>query len=471
MKARKISVALLTYNRSAYLKESLEAVLGQTFGDFELIVLDNHSTDDTRELVMGFKDRRLTYLRQPAGLNPAENHLTGEWVSRGEFVIVTHDDDIMEPTMLERQMAFFKAHPHALVCATNVSLIDRNGDLIQDRLYRMHGDRIFPIGEYIRAYLEEKLWLPASTYLFRRRLLFPGGGKKPLALYRGRYPANDDILRMIQFNAKGTLCLLADPLLRYRQHAGQECKNMDQSAPLLATFNELVILEKKNRQLHRHRDAIHGLRARYRAQHLLLRHSTTASRPRLLRELADLSDAWTTAIPQTHRIQDAAFPFEILLRLLDMPPTLTAKQVQQLRPAALEDGPSRGYRDWLQTLAAGRSLFSGHAAVRRIAVLGSLLATYLIVLDAQRSGVEVRCCLDSSPARQGNEIFGIPVVPHAELRRQESDIDAVVLSNEIGNTEGMRRILSEHLSDPAFPIVSWKDLARAANRPKAAKRR
>lgn len=91
MDCPKLTIALQTYNRgrSGYLRESLEAILAQSYGDFELLVLDNHSTDETPDLVLGYKDPRLTYIRQPPGGTSATNYNRALWMSRGIYVLPT----------------------------------------------------------------------------------------------------------------------------------------------------------------------------------------------------------------------------------------------------------------------------------------------------------------------------------------------------------------------------------------------
>jgi len=102
MTRRRISISLQTYNRgqSGFLRLALEGILGQTHGDFELLVIDNHSTDDTPDIVLACKDPRLTYLRLPPGGTPADSIRAAFRASQGEYLLTTHDDDIMEPDML-----------------------------------------------------------------------------------------------------------------------------------------------------------------------------------------------------------------------------------------------------------------------------------------------------------------------------------------------------------------------------------
>jgi glycosyltransferase involved in cell wall biosynthesis len=95
-----VSVVIATHNRAAYLADSINSVLAQTFQDFELIVVDDGSTDGTRAAVEAFDDPRIRYLHQErAGVAAARNHAARE--SRGVYTAVHDDDDLMLPWRLE----------------------------------------------------------------------------------------------------------------------------------------------------------------------------------------------------------------------------------------------------------------------------------------------------------------------------------------------------------------------------------
>ena len=95
-----ISVAISTRNRAQYLADSIDSVLAQTFEDFELIIVDDGSEDDTRGATEAYDDPRVRYVRQePAGISAARNRAAD--LSRGFFTAVHDDDDIMLPSRLE----------------------------------------------------------------------------------------------------------------------------------------------------------------------------------------------------------------------------------------------------------------------------------------------------------------------------------------------------------------------------------
>ncbi len=98
-----VSVVIATYNRGAYLADCLHSILAQTFGDFEVIVVDDGSTDDTPTIISSFNDPRIVYHRRSnEGISAARNFGTQE--SKGAFIAVHDDDDIMLPWRLERQL-------------------------------------------------------------------------------------------------------------------------------------------------------------------------------------------------------------------------------------------------------------------------------------------------------------------------------------------------------------------------------
>ena len=107
-----VSVVLPTRNRSTYLKDSLQSVINQTYEDLEVVVVDDASTDDTKQLLESFqaKDCRIRYIcnENPGGASAARN--TGIKHARGTFIAFQDDDDIWHPEKIQRQLSAFKQH-------------------------------------------------------------------------------------------------------------------------------------------------------------------------------------------------------------------------------------------------------------------------------------------------------------------------------------------------------------------------
>ena len=126
----RVSVIIPTYNRSRYLSEAIQSVLTQTYGDFEIVIVDDGSTDDTASVVQVIDDPRLRYIHQPnAGHSVARNR--GLAAARGELIAFLDDDDRSLPEKLAQQVAFLRGHPTVDVVAGGRLIVDQVGMLLQ----------------------------------------------------------------------------------------------------------------------------------------------------------------------------------------------------------------------------------------------------------------------------------------------------------------------------------------------------
>jgi glycosyltransferase involved in cell wall biosynthesis len=123
--APRVSVVIPTCNRSNLLSGAISSVLSQTWYDFELLVVDDASEDQTSEVVASFSDPRIVYLRQEQRLGGGATRNTGINNSRGEIIAFLDDDDEWLPEKLARQMRIFLSNPSAVgVVYTGYWIID-----------------------------------------------------------------------------------------------------------------------------------------------------------------------------------------------------------------------------------------------------------------------------------------------------------------------------------------------------------
>ncbi|MBB4522297.1 glycosyltransferase family 2 protein [Rhizobium leguminosarum] len=129
-----ISVIIPTYNRSSFIGEAIDSVLRQTFGDFELIVIDDGSTDGTGEIVRGFEDNRLLFIQQKnAGRSAARNRAIE--IARGRYIAFLDSDDTYLQDKLERQVEFMEKHPEIGMIYTSAKCIDAEGNILKNHVY------------------------------------------------------------------------------------------------------------------------------------------------------------------------------------------------------------------------------------------------------------------------------------------------------------------------------------------------
>jgi glycosyltransferase involved in cell wall biosynthesis len=108
------TVVIPTYNRAELLKESIQSVLDQTFKDFELIVVDDHSTDSTKEVIESFKDERIVYILNDRGRGGAGTRNAGIFRAKGKWIAFLDDDDVWLPFKLKRQCDKIKQSDNAV---------------------------------------------------------------------------------------------------------------------------------------------------------------------------------------------------------------------------------------------------------------------------------------------------------------------------------------------------------------------
>jgi len=111
-----ISVIIPTFNRAWVLAKAIDSVLAQTFASKEIIVVDDGSTDETRDLLAAYGDRLRVFTQPNKGVSAARN--LGIRHSCGEYIALLDSDDVWKPEKLACQMDFFLSHPDAMICQT-----------------------------------------------------------------------------------------------------------------------------------------------------------------------------------------------------------------------------------------------------------------------------------------------------------------------------------------------------------------
>lgn len=125
----KISVLLPVYNGEKYIQETMESVLGQSCGDFECVVIDDGSTDNTLKLLQGFVDPRIRIIHaNHEGIVKALN--LGLKKSQGEYVVRIDADDICAKERFEKLLNYMEANPSAAVCGSWAKKINQNGEVV-----------------------------------------------------------------------------------------------------------------------------------------------------------------------------------------------------------------------------------------------------------------------------------------------------------------------------------------------------
>ena len=211
-----MSVVVPTYDRERVLPRALDSALAQTYEDFEVLVVDDGSTDGTAGLVAEYaaRDGRVRYLRQPqnAGVSAARNRGIRE--ARGEFVAFLDSDDEWAPTKLERQVERFRE------AASEVGLVYCGVETV----YEDGGGWTFRPkhrGDVHRALLQKNVVHTGSGVVIRRSVTERAG------LFDEGIPAAEDYEYWIRIARHVAFDYVAEPLLRYHDVRRADRKSLD----------------------------------------------------------------------------------------------------------------------------------------------------------------------------------------------------------------------------------------------------
>ncbi len=142
-----VSVVLPTYNSSSFLSAAIDSILNQTFTNFELLLLDDCSSDDTRKIIEKYaqKDNRISYIFNDKNLGIAKNRNKGIKAAKGKYIANMDHDDICDVTRLETQVQFLEKNPDYSAVGGQILIIDENADIVGKRQYPVFHQEIVKI--------------------------------------------------------------------------------------------------------------------------------------------------------------------------------------------------------------------------------------------------------------------------------------------------------------------------------------
>jgi glycosyltransferase involved in cell wall biosynthesis len=228
-----VTVLMPVHNAAPFLREAVDSVLCQTFDDFELLVIDDGSTDATGELLSGYADRRMRVVRleSNAGLVAALN--IGISQARAALIARMDGDDICEPQRLELQVAFMWQHPDVVLLGSGFVRVDTAGRPLQRVVYPKENEVLQ------EKLLEGSVFCHPST-MMRADVVRQLGGYRDL----GGGPAEDYDL-WLRISERGQIANLSDVLLRYRVHAGQTSVRKLLSQRQAAYFCKILAMQRR----------------------------------------------------------------------------------------------------------------------------------------------------------------------------------------------------------------------------------
>ena len=213
-----MTVVVPVRNGAAFLRESLDSILGQSYPSLEVVVMDDDSTDETRDILAEYVERGVMVVHQAEARGIYANANDGIVRAHGEFVAVFHADDVYEPNLVERQVDFLRRHPKTGAVFASDIFIDATGREF-GRLRLPHdvpAAKPLDYGDVVNALLMHK-----NSFLRCPSAVVRASVYADVGLYdQAQFKNTSDLEMWLRIARKYELAVLDEHLFRYRRGHG-----------------------------------------------------------------------------------------------------------------------------------------------------------------------------------------------------------------------------------------------------------
>lgn len=203
-----VSVLMAVYNSERYVAQAVESILSQTLSNFELIIIDDGSTDRSRSILQTYaaQDQRIRLIsRKNRGIPQTRNELLAQ--ATAELIAVMDSDDIALPERLQRQVEFMQQHPEVVCLGSAFELIDAQGRLLTCLPVPLTDDEI------------QQQALAGHASIFQPCAMMRRAAVEQVGGYDETMPQAEDLDLWLRLGEIGKLANLSQPLVQYRLHA------------------------------------------------------------------------------------------------------------------------------------------------------------------------------------------------------------------------------------------------------------
>lgn len=201
----RVTVVMPVYKAEQYIGQAIDSILGQTYTDFELLLIDDVSPDHILDVMKGYTDPRIRFVRNEKNLGIAGTRNLGIELSRSEYIALMDDDDIAVPNRLEKEVDFLDGHPDMDVVGGHLRMIDKDGKDLQRQWSVCNNPK------YIKAYLLLGNIIANGTVMFRKSLT-----DRYHIRYQDNFYGAEDYRFWVDCSLHGSIANLDEVLLYWR---------------------------------------------------------------------------------------------------------------------------------------------------------------------------------------------------------------------------------------------------------------
>ena len=213
-----VSVVMAVYNAQEYVSDAIESILCQTYNDFEFIIIDDGSSDDSLNIIQTYSDPRIKVIRNKENLKLIKSLNLGLQEARGRYIVRMDADDVSRPDRIEKQIIYMDSHPDCVLCGTSYRTF---GDGVTSRNIVYPGDN-----QSIRYHMLSNTHFLHPSTCYRREVV-----EKQLLKYSEDFLHVEDHWFFFELLHHGKGHIMKEVLLDYRIHG--------QNVSVIHTANQL----------------------------------------------------------------------------------------------------------------------------------------------------------------------------------------------------------------------------------------
>lgn len=238
-----VSFVIPCYKLAHLLSECVNSILSQTYGDFEVLIMDDCSPDHTAEVATSFGDPRVRHIRNERNLGHLRNYNKGIGLSRGDYVwLISADDRLRRPYALERYVRLMQEHPEVgYVFCPGVGLREgvETGVVhtgVVDNYYYGPADKIFKKPDFIATALRKGGGILSPSVMVRKHCY------QEISMFPLDMPHQGDTYLWFVWALEYDVAYLSDPMVNYRYHDLNMSRGLFNTAPKIIFTDEVNVL-------------------------------------------------------------------------------------------------------------------------------------------------------------------------------------------------------------------------------------
>jgi len=200
----KVTVLMSVYNGEKFLRKAVDSILNQTYKNFEFLIINDFSTDSSRDIILSYRDPRIRLIDNQENIGLTRSLNKGLKLARGEYVARMDSDDISLPQRIEKQIEFLEQHPKVVLLGSWAEIIDQN-EMIKD-IWKYPTNHCFIAWKLLFGNC-----LVHSAVMYRKDCILDSGGYNELTTYAQDYEL------WIKLSSAGEIIQLPEVLVKCRK--------------------------------------------------------------------------------------------------------------------------------------------------------------------------------------------------------------------------------------------------------------